>query len=215
MSQKSDALLQKKIDQLKMDIIKLGDPEGIAFRCGMEFKAGNNSIGLFFSLFDTPVTVLFPELKLFNSKNNNTLSTAFEAMICYHMATADGSCLTGKWISFAELPDGRFYNQAFQGYTGDKLSALLGNDVESFSSAALSLNGVLLPIGDASFEFKALPKVPLAVVYWKGDEEFPPSCKVLFDASASHYLPTDACAILGSLLIQKIKNHLEEKSGLN
>ncbi len=31
----------------------------------------------------------------------------------------------------------------------------------------------------------------MAVNYWCGDEDFPSSCKILFDSSASHYLPTD------------------------
>jgi hypothetical protein len=42
------------------------------------------------------------------------------------------------------------------------------------------------------------------LTYWLGDEDFPSSCKVLFDESASHYLPIDACAILGGMLTRKI-----------
>jgi hypothetical protein len=44
----------------------------------------------------------------------------------------------------------------------------------------------------------------LAVVYHLGDENFPASCQILFDASACHYLPTDVCAILGSMLTRKL-----------
>jgi hypothetical protein len=42
------------------------------------------------------------------------------------------------------------------------------------------------------------------VTYWLGDEDFPSSCKILFDASASHYLPIDGSAILGSMLVRKL-----------
>jgi len=44
----------------------------------------------------------------------------------------------------------------------------------------------------------------LLAVYWQGDEDFPSTCQVLFDASASHYLPTDAYAILGSTLTRRL-----------
>ncbi|MDL1911699.1 DUF3786 domain-containing protein, partial [Chloroflexi bacterium CFX6] len=52
--------------------------------------------------------------------------------------------------------------------------------------------------------FQPLPRVPLMTTYWLGDEDFPSSCKILFDESATHYLPIDACAILGSMLTRKI-----------
>ena len=42
------------------------------------------------------------------------------------------------------------------------------------------------------------------VTYWLGDEDFPSSCKILFDESASHYLPIDGCAILGSMLVRRL-----------
>jgi hypothetical protein len=45
-------------------------------------------------------------------------------------------------------------------------------------------------------------------VYWQGDEDFDASCQVLFDASARHYLPTDAYAILGSTLTRMLKKNI-------
>jgi hypothetical protein len=42
------------------------------------------------------------------------------------------------------------------------------------------------------------------VVYWLGDEDFPPSARVLFDASAGQHLPTDAFALLGSTLTHRL-----------
>jgi hypothetical protein len=44
----------------------------------------------------------------------------------------------------------------------------------------------------------------LLVVFWAGDDELPPAYQVLFDASASHHLPTDACAIAGSMLVRQL-----------
>ncbi|NJC95606.1 MAG: DUF3786 domain-containing protein, partial [Anaerolineae bacterium] len=58
--------------------------------------------------------------------------------------------------------------------------------------------------GSASFVFQALPRLPLMVTYWLGDEDFPSACKIMFDESASHYLPIDACAILGGMVAKKI-----------
>jgi hypothetical protein len=54
-------------------------------------------------------------------------------------------------------------------------------------------------IGDASFVLKALPYVLLQYVLWEGDEEFPPSLRLLFDASVSHYLSLEDIVVLGQL----------------
>jgi hypothetical protein len=61
-----------------------------------------------------------------------------------------------------------------------------------------------LDLGDASFAFDALPRVRVAAVYYAGDEDFPASANVLFDESASHYLPTDALAGVGSALVDRL-----------
>jgi hypothetical protein len=58
-------------------------------------------------------------------------------------------------------------------------------------------------LGDASYAFWALPRVPVLVVYWLGDEEFPSSAQILFEASACHYLTPAACAILGSTITRR------------
>ena len=125
-------------------------------------------------------------------------------MLLYYFDTADGTPIAGKWISFSELPDGNFYNQAFQGYTGRQLSLMYGNNQDSFKKSAKALNGHRFSLADSSYKFEALPRVSLLVVFWLGDEDFPSSFQVLFDASASHYLPTDAYAILGSTITGRL-----------
>ena len=84
-----------------------------------------------------------------------------------------------------------------------------GNDLEAFKLAALRIGGDLLPLGDACFQFQALPRVPVAIIAWMGDEEFPPSYRILFDRSIAHHLPTDACAILGSMLTTKFEKGIK------
>jgi hypothetical protein len=78
------------------------------------------------------------------------------------------------------------------------------DDQTRFVSAALTVGGVPYPLGDAAFTFPFLPRVELVVVFWRGDEDFPSNYQILFDAAASKHLPTDACAIAGSMLTRKL-----------
>ena len=131
-------------------------------------------------------------------------SSFTESLILTYLATADGTTPSGRWIGFRELPDGLFYVQAFQGYTGGRLVRELQGGIEVFRRAAEALGGEPLAIGDAGYVFAVLPRVHLGLVYWEGDEEFPSQARVLFEDTAAHYMPTDGLAILGSQLIGRV-----------
>jgi hypothetical protein len=180
-----------------------GKTQNLAFLSGAEFhEKGRSEFRL--SIFGNSVSVSYPDLVACDAQTGVSLPVATQALLLYYLNIADGTPLEGRWVAFADLPDGRFYNQAFQGYTGQELARHFGNDLGTFERAARKLDGMKLGYGDAAFAFHILPRVMLAVVYHLGDEDFPATCQILFDASASHYLPTDVYAILGSMLTRKL-----------
>jgi hypothetical protein len=191
------------VDELR-DALRQVSVDLLAERTGASYQAIGPGRGEFrLSLFDSPTVVTYPGLVGVN-KNDEELPLPFQAILAYYFHTSDGAPLSGQWVSFADLPDGRMYAQAFQGYSGNELVKTFGLDVGAFKSACEQGGGVATPLGDAAYVFYALPRLPLLVNYWCGDEEFPSSCKILFDSSVRHYLPTDVCAILGSMLTRKI-----------
>jgi hypothetical protein len=130
----------------------------------------------------------------------------FQSLILTYMAMADGATPSSRWIGFRDLPDGMFYVQAFEGYSGGRLARELTCGVAAFRGAAEALGGEPLDIGDAGYVFIVLPRIHMALVYWEGDEEdgFPSQARVLFEDTASHYMTTDGLAILGSQLVGKL-----------
>jgi len=123
------------------------------------------------------------------------------ALVLYYLARSDGTPPTGRPISFAELPDGRFYVQAFRGYTGAALAREFAEKPEALERAAGSIGGrPAAGPADRTWRFDALPKVPLWVLWWSGDDEFDARAEVMFDENAAHHLTTDGCAVLGSWL---------------
>jgi hypothetical protein len=85
-----------------------------------------------------------------------------------------------------------------------RLAHAFGADLPAFEAAAQALGGEHLSFGDASFSFRLLPRVWLATVLNLADDEFPATANVLFDASASHYLPTEDLAVLGGILAGRL-----------
>lgn len=181
------------------------DPKVIADNTSTEYIPYNSSGGEFtLLLWGLEINITFPEFKAVEKTTGNDLAELDLVTLLYYFDHADITPLSDKWISFSELPDGQFYTQAFQGYTGNLLARTFTSNLDTFNRAAVEVGGKRFELGDSSFIFKVLPKVPILAVYWLGDEEFPSSCQVLFDASAGHYLPTDAYAILGSTLTRKL-----------
>lgn len=184
------------------------DPADLAVRTGASLKKGEGEVvGLSLRYWDQEVTLAYPEL-IGRDENGNSLNSFDQAMLGYYFTLSDGTPLSGNWISFFDLPDGRFYAQAFQGYSGNELAKFFGNRIDAFEEAAQGLLGqkpwLAAGVGDKAFVFQVLPHVSLLAAAWLGDEDFPPSYRILFDASVSHHLSTDACAILGSMLTRRL-----------
>ncbi|MFH1609526.1 MAG: DUF3786 domain-containing protein [Candidatus Bipolaricaulota bacterium] len=160
--------------------------------------------GMALDLVGKRYVVRWPELVVVEEATGEESPEELQALVLDYLVGADGSSPTGRWLGFRELPHGGFYWQAFQGYSGDDLARSLNGDTASFRRGAERLAGSPVALGDAAYAFRALPNVPLAVVWWQGDEEFPPRAAVLFDAVDSHYLPTDGLAILGRMLCRRL-----------
>jgi hypothetical protein len=129
---------------------------------------------------------------------------ATRVLLLHYLLRADGAPMASKWIAFRNLPGGLGYDAAFEGRANQRLVRAFGTDRPAFEAAARFVGGEPLTFGDASFLFRVLPRLWLAVVLYLADDEFPASANVLFDASASHYLPTEDLAVLGGLLASRL-----------
>ena len=136
--------------------------------------------------------------------DGTTPLSLMQSLILTYLHMSDGTPPLDRWLGFRELPNGLFYAQAFQGYTGAVLVRDLHGEVAAFKQASEKLEGAPFAHGDAGYVFQVLPRVKLAVSMWAGGDEFPSQAQVLFQESAPHYLMTDGLAIIGSLLIGQI-----------
>jgi hypothetical protein len=181
-------------------------PEELANKSGIEYHPHNPEQGEFhFLLWDRKVSLSFPELLALDIQTNQALADSSLALLLYYLTTCDGTSAFGQWVSFSDLPDGRFYNHAFQNYTGAELARTFKDDFEAFLRYSEILKGKrVYLLGDAAYRFQVLPLVNLLVVTWQGDEDFDSTYQVLFDAAVHHHLPTDACAIIGGILTRRL-----------
>jgi len=177
----------------------------VAENSGAKFVVSSQNIGeISLPYWGKAVSIPLPGFQAYYTDSGNTLPQIELLLLLYYLNYADRTPETGEWISFSALPDAKFYDQAFQGYTGNVLAQEFQNELHSFEEAAKKLGGEPQSYGDSSFKFRVLPRVPTLVVFWQGDEDFGPSFKILFEGCAKHYLPTDGYAIIGSTLTRRL-----------
>lgn len=192
--------------------LKLVPSDRIAKNTGCEYETLNLISGEFsLKIFDTLVKASPPKF-LFVDLSGCELPEFQQLLLLYYFSIADGTPSSGTFVSFADLPGGRMYSQAFQGYSGEELVKVFGENINAFKSSCEQLGGQSQKIADAAYNFEVLPKITIQVVYWLGDDDFSSSCKILFDRNVTHYVPIDACALVGSNLAKRlIKNFRQTK----
>lgn len=206
--EQDESNFSRRVAELR-SVLKACDPVELAEKTGAEYQPTGDRTGSFqLLLWERPIVVPFPELVV-QAAHQGPASVMVQALLMYYFQTAHGPAPSGEWIAFSELPDGKFYNLAFQGYSGKQIARVFGNSTTSVQQAALNVGGQLLSpdqteIGDFACLFQVLPRLPILLVGWQGDEDFPASYQLLFDATAANYLPTDVCAIVGGMLTRKI-----------
>jgi hypothetical protein len=181
------------------------NPSKMAVRTGSQYtpkKGDNGEFNLVY--WSREVQIQFPVFTGIYKDNGEEINTFDLTMLAFYFDTCDGNPTTGEWIAFNQIPGGMFYAQAFQGYTGNELTKVFGNDSEAFINANLQLQGRREFFGNISFSYQVLPRIPIMVVCWLGDEDFPTSYRILFDANAHHHMVTDGYAILGSNLTRRL-----------
>jgi hypothetical protein len=198
------APLERRADELRSDLLA-ADNQQLAFVTDTLYQEGSPNQRFFEFLFwGKPVQLPSETFIARDPESNRALPPIHQAMILYYFYSSKGSPPAGGWISFSELADGQFYNSAFQGYTSKKLLQYFDSDYQTFEDRCLALGGEKTSFGEGAFRFQILPRIAILAVYWRGDDEFPPSYKILFEDTVDYHLPTDACAILASMLTGKL-----------
>ncbi len=96
-----------------------------------------------------------------------------------------------RWVSEKELPGGSLFFRGPHALPLAQLAGRFGRDRERFLAAAVALGGEALAFGDAAASLPVLPSVPLALVLWLQDEEFPARVTAMFDPTVTAHLALD------------------------
>jgi len=115
----------------------------------------------------------------------------FDLAALWYLGRAKNIPLSGRMISPASLSGGEIFQRGTHVLPLDQISARYGDDVEGFYSRGMELGGQQMDYGDASLRLFPFPRVPVTMILWRADEDFPARVDMFFDATCEQHLPTD------------------------
>jgi hypothetical protein len=185
--------------------IKGMDLEERAKKAGADYQKGEEGEKITIHFFSEPYSIQFPQIE-FYSPSKKVVSLVTRILLLHYLMHADGNPLTGKWVAYKDIPGGLLYAGVFARRVTEPLQRKFGKSAKSFKETGIKSGGEPAEVGDASFILHAFPYVPLQYVLWEGDEEFPPSVQLLFDASVDHYLSLEDIVVLGQVTTGRVIN---------
>jgi len=193
------------------------DPEVLASLSGAVTGRDKESRKtLVLNALNQKVSITWPDLTFVSEKPEEEIPIQQQILYLHYLCGAwssKGAKATGEWISFQEIPDGRFYMDAFQRRAKNPMVMTFGEKPDLLLKVATELYGAVpFNQGDVSVVVTALPLVPIALILWKGDEEFPPEGNILFDRSIIGVLSAEDVAWLSGMVVYPIIGRAKAKS---
>jgi len=147
----------------------------------LSIEENKELIGIRLMFLNRFITIDWPDIAL-HQESQHEIPIKEQILVLHYLNGVGTKDLTGEWITYKDIPSARFYLDAFNRRVINPLVGTFGESPDQLPPIAKELfeatNG---SIGDVSLQIQAFPKMPIMLVIWKGDEEFPPNGTILFD----------------------------------
>ncbi len=182
------------------------DPKRIADQTGARFDlTDDNKAALILEFLHRDVSIAWEDLGISFKGTGDEVPIQQEILILHYLNGAAGAKVEEEWIAYQEVPDGKFYLDAFIRRAKNPLVEAFGRCPERLLPITQQVYGARpFDQGDHSVVVQAFPLVPVALILWEGDDEFPPDGNLLFDRSISHILSAEDIAWLAGMIIYPV-----------
>lgn len=115
--------------------------------------------------------------------------------------------LTGEWAPFRDLKDGSPFAAAFQNGILAPLAETFCGREERLEKAVRALRGERL--GASGFLLPAFACIPVKLLFWDGDDEFPAQANLLFDRSATDFIHIESIVTVAAEMLYQLADAAE------
>jgi hypothetical protein len=121
----------------------------------------------------------------------NRLGYFSRLSIPFYLTSAMDIPLTGRLVKPGNVKGGDIFFRGSHVLPLDKLALKYGNDKAGFLKRGTDLGGMQMNYGDAAVKLFPFPRLPVVIILWQEDDEFPPRADFLFDSTCEFHLALD------------------------
>lgn len=188
--------------RLAREKLAASDPEAQCARSGAEYLTAENTIIV--KYLNKSYRVSLPNSEISIQDNPEAVPLRDKILVLHYLTQAKGTPLSNQVITFKELPEGSHYFPTFYKRAIKPLVDNFGQEPERLSEVAAVIGARPADFGDVAVTVDAFPRVPVTLVLWRGDDEFPPEGNILFNSSISDYLTTEDINVLCETIAWKL-----------
>ncbi len=190
--------------------LKQLSPRAISAACQCSFDEPQGYFSV--ASLGREIHIAYPNGRVTFANTTEPLPFDWALVLLNHLSTAKPLPILGEWVSFGALPDGRFFAANIRRTALEPLGRLfltcdqprLLQALARLGFAPVEMNADLAAVGTCA------PRVPVAVQFWNGEEELPPSCQILFDRTVTDQMHIEDIAALCGVVRRELSNAYAE-----
>jgi len=177
-------------------LAEIDDIEQQCLRSGARYQEIDSQKVIIIEYLNQSYQITLPDIEISLMDSEEKIPIRDKILILHYLTLAKGTPLANKIVVYKELPGGANYFPTFSKRTIKPLLDHFGKEPERLIDAARKLGGHKADYGDVAVTINAFSYVPVTLVLWRGDDEFPPAGSIIFDATISDYLSTEDITVL-------------------
>ena len=185
-------------------LAEIEDTEQLCLKSGARCLGTGSQQEIAIEYLNRLYRITMPNIEVLLADSQEEVSVRDRVLILHYLLSAKGTPITNKLIAFKELPGGGNYFRTFSKRAIEPLVEHFGEQPHVLIDIAGKLGAHTVAYGDVAVTVNAFNRVPITIVLWQGDEEFPAQGDILFDAAISDYLSTYDVTVLCESIIWKL-----------
>jgi len=136
-------------------------------------------------------------------------------LLALHYLSAEDLAIDTREVTLTHFADARGYLSVYNGRIIGRFLGTVGRTDAGFRQAAERVGAVQIPWNGACYRFDIFPRLPIKVIRYEGDDDFPPGANIVYQADAGHLLPAEDRIVVAEVIIDVLagKPLFERRAG--
>ena len=183
-------------------------PQDVCFNAGVSFDPSSQSYTI--NCFDIDFRVSLDSRTIESSDVRSALfldryKDFFRLSVLWYLTSAKNVRATNRLVRPLDVKGGQRFFSGTHVLPLDRIEERFGRDKPAFIERGLRFGAEIVSCGDAAIRLYPLPRVPVTVILWLEDEEYPARATLFFDSTVDFQLSLSdivwSVAMLASLVM--------------